>query len=636
LDVIMHLIANQFILEESYLSTGDLGTLLVHWIRIVGSLSIAFLVLCELFRWIRGVGSSWSNGLSGNLRNLPADQAWRIRSYRLFLLLALVGAGAALSYLVLEAAQGKVREHLANILLVYTFGCAAAVLAVSWEFLIDLPRFSWRRIWAIGLFSIREALRRKVLWSFCLLLLIFLFASWFIRTGRPEDQWRIYVELVFFVMGALILLTAGVIACFSLPTDIRQQTIHTVVTKPVEKFEVLLGRIVGIVTLMSAILLVVSHLSLLYVFRGIDPNFRQEVMRARIRFAGGLTFEALNEAGEWTARRDPLSVGREWQYRQYIRGSAPQEAVWRFANPPSTLANKDLIPVVFNFDIYRTTKGGEDYREGVSCEFTFINTAKWDGSKYSEYREGVDPATRQPLTEAELARRYGYYRLPAPRTIVDYKTYSVNFPRALLEDLGNAVLEVRVACTTPNQYLGANEADLYILAGEGNFYLNYLKGISAIWFIMVIVVCLAVVFSAYLSALICFFLTTLLTGCGAPRLRDYVLRLTSADQDINPGGGAAESMIKLLSKKSLMAPLERTKAVWVIERIDDLYRIILYGFTSILPDIGQFLRLSFVQGGIHIPDAYFLMSLCLLIGYVFPFLVAGYYMIGSREVAGAI
>ena len=49
-----------------------------------------------------------------------------------------------------------------------------------------------------------EALRSRVLWGFSSLLLVFLFASWFLPY-KPENQVRNYVGVVFFAMTVLLL-----------------------------------------------------------------------------------------------------------------------------------------------------------------------------------------------------------------------------------------------------------------------------------------------------------------------------------------------------------------------------------------------------------------------------------------------
>src|SRR5262245_57658955 len=243
---------------------------------------------------VRGRGRVLLDGTTNKLANVPPEEGWKVRPYLLSLIvLAVSGIVAFVLWLVgravsipVAASPQMVGEALQNqakwygyALVAFNIASGAALIALSWELLVDLFQTSPRRVWAIARLSIKEAIHRKALWSFVVLLAVFLFASWFIQAPRPEDQWRTYISLVFFVMTALILVTASTLACFSIPTDIKLQTIHTIVTKPVHKFELVLGRILGFSLLMTVVLLIVGHLSLLYVFRGIPRDEdRAEVM----------------------------------------------------------------------------------------------------------------------------------------------------------------------------------------------------------------------------------------------------------------------------------------------------------------------------------------------------------------------
>src|SRR5712691_4884349 len=51
---------------------------------------------------------------------------------------------------------------------------ACALLVAALPLLLDLFKFRWRRIWAIAKLSFKEALRRRILWVFSAILLVFL------------------------------------------------------------------------------------------------------------------------------------------------------------------------------------------------------------------------------------------------------------------------------------------------------------------------------------------------------------------------------------------------------------------------------------------------------------------------------
>src|SRR5262249_55454144 len=109
-------------------------------------------------------------------------------------------------------------------------GGAFALLAVVIPMLPGLARLRGRRIWAVARLSIKETIRQKVLWVFAFLVLVVLFASWFIDAEKPEFQLKNYLLAVDWSLTILLLLAASLLAAFSIPSDVRSQTIHTVVT----------------------------------------------------------------------------------------------------------------------------------------------------------------------------------------------------------------------------------------------------------------------------------------------------------------------------------------------------------------------------------------------------------------------
>ena len=124
---------------------------------------------------------------------------------------------------------------------------------------------------------------------------------------------RTYVQVFYQAMSILLLFVAVLMSSFSIPTDIKQQTIHTIVTKPVERFEVVVGRFLGFLALMTLVLLVVTALSLFYVvLRGVNPDAAAESLKAREPLYGDLRFENAE------SDRKATNVGREWDYRSYI------------------------------------------------------------------------------------------------------------------------------------------------------------------------------------------------------------------------------------------------------------------------------------------------------------------------------
>ncbi len=134
----------------------------------------------------------------------------------------------------------------------------------------DFLRTSPRRVYAIARLAAKEAIRRRViLVTFLIFALALLFGGWFINSGVSNPE-QVYVNFVLFGTQLLILMLALLISAFSLPEDIKNKTIFTIVTKPVRSTEVILGRIMGFGALCTVLLFTMALISLLFVWRGLS------------------------------------------------------------------------------------------------------------------------------------------------------------------------------------------------------------------------------------------------------------------------------------------------------------------------------------------------------------------------------
>ena len=171
---------------------------------------------------------------------------------------------------------------VAAIILSVTFGFLVAafrhgpfegfyVLAqVIGEAVPDFLKSSPRRIWAIAMLAVKEALRRKVvLATFAIFALTLLFGGWFMNSNSERPD-RIYVNFVMFGTQLLVLMMGMLISSFSLPDDIKNKTIYTIVTKPVRSTEIVIGRLLGFGLLSTALLALMGVLSFVFVSRGLE------------------------------------------------------------------------------------------------------------------------------------------------------------------------------------------------------------------------------------------------------------------------------------------------------------------------------------------------------------------------------
>jgi hypothetical protein len=133
---------------------------------------------------------------------------------------------------------------------------------------VDIVRLSPRRTWALARLSIQESIRRRVVVVFGVFIVVLLFSGWYLDPASVDPA-RLYLNFVLTATSYLVLLLALFLSSQSLPADIKNHTIYTVVTKPVRASEVVLGRIVGFAALTTFLLLVMGLISFVFVERGL-------------------------------------------------------------------------------------------------------------------------------------------------------------------------------------------------------------------------------------------------------------------------------------------------------------------------------------------------------------------------------
>ncbi|MCZ2343855.1 MAG: hypothetical protein LC104_18960 [Bacteroidales bacterium] len=564
--------------------------------------------------------------------------------------------------------------------LVLTLGGLFALLGIGQPFAASLARIRFRRIWALTILGFKEAVRSRLFWVFLFFLIPVLFPTHWFYPGKAEDQLRTTIGVTGFVSMVLLLLSAGLLAAFSIPNDIKNQNIYTVLTKPVERFEIVLGRFFGYGFLLSIALVGMTTIGWLFIFSTkVDESAASESYLARDPVRGTLEFRSRRELrGE---RFEGTNVGREFDYRRYIAGdpSSSQRAVWHYASVPSSLGkNGDSVPCEFTFDIFRMTKGEEN--RGVDMTIRVVTwqtpqipprdqgdgTWRWaDPARQKAYEDdlkkaveeagfaGQNPAAvvagARPGTPAwkvvnDLAKKYGYYEF-AGKEVFDYQFSKIAVPSGIFENaregyppkLGEneptpPMVSVFVNCTTRGQMVGMAEGDLYFLRSEPvpshwAFAQNYFKSAFGLWCRMMLVIGLAVTCSTYFAGVIGFLITAALYLGGY--FSEHIA-------DVAKGsylGGPFKAMNQLLEAKAPTAQMGDTPVEKAALTLDTGFSWLVRRVINLIPDIDAFTWTSFLSEGFNIPPAYLLMNLAVLVGYLLPWFILAFYLMRSREVA---
>ncbi len=550
----------------------------------------------------------------------------------------------------------------------------------------DLPATSPRRILAIGLLTVKEAIRRRVIVAFVIFVLVLLFAGWFLDV-KSDDPAHLYLSFVLFSTMILSTTLALFLATASIPADIKSKTIYTIVTKPVRATELVLGRILGFVSVVTVLLAVMGVISYVSVLRGmqhqhgirpesvaaIEPTEKgkpspgwegsttmnshhrhtwrvdaegrgrtdkvmghdHEVTRvaggdpsdpsayrigppqgalvARVPIYGKLRF--LDNEGNPSAKG--ISVGKEWDYRSFIEGRTLASAIWTFQGVSEKDYPEDL-PLALTLSVFRTYKG--DIVTRVHGIIILKNT------------DPRNPIQCEPIGfESE---EYSLQRLSIPRTLrTESPDGSARREIDLFRDLvNNGELEIIVRCDDPVQYFGMAQADLYIEAPNAPFAWNFAKAYITIWLQAVIVICLAVTFSTFLSTPVAilgtvftivlgffgWFVTDLLTG------KAY-------------GGGPVEALIRLLNQDNLVQPLEfgtGEVGVRIVKFIDNVFLWVINSLAAVLPDFRGLGRASdYVAYNFNFYDQLLARQCLTTFVYVTAIAIVGYFFMRTREIA---
>ena len=128
----------------------------------------------------------------------------------------------------------------------------------------DLIHFSWKRCFAVAGLAIRESVRKKVVVVGVVFIILLMFGGWFLDPDS-KDPARLCASFVYQTTTYLVLLLALFLSSLSLPTDFKTKTIYTLVTKPVRSSEIVLGRIIGIGTVGTVILMLMACCSYFFV-----------------------------------------------------------------------------------------------------------------------------------------------------------------------------------------------------------------------------------------------------------------------------------------------------------------------------------------------------------------------------------
>ncbi|HUS72844.1 MAG TPA: hypothetical protein VMY06_07225, partial [Sedimentisphaerales bacterium] len=128
-------------------------------------------------------------------------------------------------------------------------------------------------IWAVATNTIKQALRMKIAAVFIVLLIVLLPVMGVSMTGDGTLKGRLqtFVSYGLSLTNLLLCLLTIIVSIYTLTNDIKQRQIYTVITKPIRRFQLLLGKLLGVVLLNIALLVLFS--AIIYTITVYTPKF---------------------------------------------------------------------------------------------------------------------------------------------------------------------------------------------------------------------------------------------------------------------------------------------------------------------------------------------------------------------------
>ncbi|MCI0358050.1 MAG: ABC-2 transporter permease, partial [Planctomycetaceae bacterium] len=415
----------------------------------------------------------------------------------------------------------------------------------------DLPRFSFLRTLAVARLAVQEAIRNRVLFGFGVFIVLLLFAGLFLDVKNSNPA-RVYVSFVLGATNYLALLMALILSTFSIPNDIKNRTIYTVVTKPIRAGEIVLGRSLGFIAVGTAMLLGMGLISYIFVRRGLShdhvvvaadlveettpdgavrrgatsfDNFHRHTVtidadgKGQTNVVNGHRHdvELIGDGASATVRVGPpveqliaraptfgklvildregkpgqgINVGNEWMYRGFIEGG------------PAGGASK--AAAIWTFEGITPQR----YPDGLPLEMNLRVFRSYKGDIESGILGEIvirnpDPAapikrsgpilfeSKEYTSQQELIKRELNSETGAGRG------GKLDLFRDLVSSDGRVEVEIR--CVEAAQYFGVAQADVYLRSSDSTFELNFAKAYLSIWLQMLLVTAFGVTFSTFLN-----------------------------------------------------------------------------------------------------------------------------------------
>ncbi len=363
-----------------------------------------------------------------------------------------------------------------------------------------------RSVWAVAINTVKQALRMKIALVFIVLLVVILpvMASSASGDGTIKGRLQTFVSYGLSLTSFLLSLLTIFTAVHTTTSDIKQRLVYTVLTKPIRRYQYLLGKCLGILFL--DLVLLIGFGAGIYAVVVYGPD----VMGADAKTRAELDDQF------YTARASmfpkTLDVTPEELEAEYQKLKKNQIMDQYFAEGTSVLRIKDWLYKRMRLEKNAVAAGSQkvwefrhvkvtDPNDMLFVRFKFeLATTPEDDQFYSLWRVGDDRAFRQgkqadtpsyTVERKDPIRMFREFAVPADAIAADgYVAIAfVNPP------INNSVVMFMEQGDTQN----LESQSLALLYKAGTFQHNFIRGVSVVFFRLVFLTALASMASTFLS-----------------------------------------------------------------------------------------------------------------------------------------
>ncbi len=349
-------------------------------------------------------------------------------------------------------------------------------------------------IWAVATNTIKQALRMKVAVVFTILLIVLLVVMGVSITGDGTLKGRLqtFVSYGLSLTSLLLCLLTIIVSIYSVTNDIDQRQIYTVVTKPIRRFQFLLGKLLGVILLDVALLGLFS--AIIYAITIYTPQFsnapeierlqadnefytaRASIMppEADVTKEVDEAYSQLEKSGQLPENMSRDEIIAELTSRKKLAKRAAAvgyELIWEFDNVKPLDPNESLF-IRFKYDVAVTPPDSQVYSRWLAGDYRQIKYGtKIENPIYTFDRKDPVRTFREIEVPADAVAKDNYLAvgfLNDPR----FNNTSVIFP---LED------------------------GLEVLYKADTFTGNFMRAVLLILFRLIFLACLGILTSTFLS-----------------------------------------------------------------------------------------------------------------------------------------